>query len=69
MNKVPLKLVRCYIDGCNREVIGKIKPTYEESHYLFVCRYHYERLAQIFIAPKYSAESGWFTDITQEGKK
>lgn len=63
-----LRLVKCYISECDREVVGIIHPTMNKANSLFVCRYHYEKLSQIFISPKYREGSGWFTDLTKEEK-
>ena len=50
-----LKVVTCYFHGCTEEVVGEIRPTHRPDICLFVCRSHYESLAQVYFGPQYEA--------------
>ena len=65
-----LRLVKCYMQDCNNDVIGKIIPKRNpDKTPLFVCRYHYGILTEIHTGSEYAEGSGWFTFLQPDTRE
>lgn len=67
---VDLRLVKCYMLGCNNNVIGQIIPKRNpDKTPLFVCRHHYDILSEIHTGSEYAEGSGWFTFLQPDTRE